>query len=205
MEKLTTENIRFIDRYLKKSGVEYLDIRIEMTDHVASAIERDLEKGISSNFYNAFKAYMVRNKKNLLKNVNRHRWSVDLKVLVRIKKELFKGSALLVFLGFLAILSNVNILQLENNDFVTIPFATVILAAYFVPVILYFRLKISFLNRISVYTYLVIYLFYLLMDFFEPSPGWLVLCYSIFVWLNYGIVISAFKISRYYKKQFSQV
>lgn len=205
MEKLTGENIQFIDRYLKNSGVEFLDIRIEMTDHVASAVERDLEKGINPNFYSAFKAYMVRNKKNLLKNANRHRWSVDLKVLARVRKELLKTPALVMVLLFTAILSNFNVVQLEKNLFVTIPFATMILAAYFIPVILYHNLKISFLNRLSVYAYLVNYLFYLLLDHFEPAPIWLVMCYTFLVWVNYGIVISAFKLSRYYKKQFHQI
>ena len=33
--KLTAENIKFIDNYLKNSEVIYYDIRMEMLDHVA--------------------------------------------------------------------------------------------------------------------------------------------------------------------------
>ncbi len=44
MKNLTPEQIKFIDTYLKNSGVEFLDVRVEMIDHVASAIEEKLEK-----------------------------------------------------------------------------------------------------------------------------------------------------------------
>lgn len=64
--KLSQENIQFIDRYLKNSGVEYFDIRMEMLDHVATAVEQKMETE-SLDFYDAFKNYMVVNKKELMK------------------------------------------------------------------------------------------------------------------------------------------
>lgn len=39
MPKLTVNQIQFIDKYLKNSGVFYMDIRAELTDHIASGIE----------------------------------------------------------------------------------------------------------------------------------------------------------------------
>lgn len=39
MPKLTTDQLQFIDTYLKNSGVFYMDIRAELTDHIASGIE----------------------------------------------------------------------------------------------------------------------------------------------------------------------
>ncbi len=39
MPKLTANQIKFIDTYLKNSGVFYMDIRAELTDHIASGIE----------------------------------------------------------------------------------------------------------------------------------------------------------------------
>lgn len=36
---LAPEHLQFINNYLENSGVKYLDIRYEMTDHVATALE----------------------------------------------------------------------------------------------------------------------------------------------------------------------
>ena len=64
--KLTKEYIQFIDNYLKNSEVVYYDIRMEMLDHVSSAIEQKMELE-HLDFYDAFKEYMVVNKKEILK------------------------------------------------------------------------------------------------------------------------------------------
>ncbi len=66
--KLTETQIKFIDKYLKNSGVDYLDIRYEMTDHVATAIENK-----EGDFYDEFKAYMTENKRELLNSNNKFR------------------------------------------------------------------------------------------------------------------------------------
>ena len=64
--KLTTDNIQFIDNYLKNSEVIYYDIRMEMLDHVATAVEQKMQAE-NIDFYDAFKSYMVVNKKEILK------------------------------------------------------------------------------------------------------------------------------------------
>mgnify|MGYP006182872301 FL=1 len=63
--RLTAENIEFIDNYLKNSEVIYYDIRMEMLDHVATAVEQKMEAE-NLDFYDAFKNYMVVNKKGLM-------------------------------------------------------------------------------------------------------------------------------------------
>ena len=63
---LSSENIQFIDNYLKNSEVIYYDIRMEMLDHVATGVEQKMEVE-NLNFYDAFKSYMVVNKKEILK------------------------------------------------------------------------------------------------------------------------------------------
>jgi hypothetical protein len=65
--KLSTQDIQFIDTYLTNSGVFYADIRMEMLDHVATAVEKKMEDE-SLEFYDAFKDFMVINKKIILKN-----------------------------------------------------------------------------------------------------------------------------------------
>ncbi|SDM11169.1 hypothetical protein [Kriegella aquimaris] len=47
MAQLTKDQILFIDDYLKRNKVKYWDVRMELLDHVASAIEDELKKSIS--------------------------------------------------------------------------------------------------------------------------------------------------------------
>lgn len=48
--KLTKEEIQYIDNYLIKSKVKYWDVRVELLDHIASAVEEKIEEeGISFN------------------------------------------------------------------------------------------------------------------------------------------------------------
>lgn len=61
MAKLSNEQIQFIDNYLYNSGVRYIDIRCEMTDHVATALEK-----MEGDFGQNFSGYMISNKKELL-------------------------------------------------------------------------------------------------------------------------------------------
>ncbi|MFL9837764.1 hypothetical protein ABS768_09665 [Flavobacterium sp. ST-75] len=64
--QVTENQIKFIDQYLENSGVKYLDIRYEMTDHVATVLE---EK--EGDFYDEFKTYMILYKKELLDSNNK--------------------------------------------------------------------------------------------------------------------------------------
>jgi len=61
---LTAQQIVFIDHYLENSGIDYTDIRIEMTDHVAAALEA-ME---GDDFDENFRLYMLEHKQELLKN-----------------------------------------------------------------------------------------------------------------------------------------
>ncbi len=72
--KLNEQQIRFIDTYLKNSGVEYVDIRCEMTDHVASALESQ-----EGDFEANFKRYMLQHKKGLLASNRKFRWQAGRK------------------------------------------------------------------------------------------------------------------------------
>lgn len=56
--KLSAENIKFIDNYLKNSEVIYYDIRMEILDHVATAVEQKMQTE-NLDFYDAFKSSSV--------------------------------------------------------------------------------------------------------------------------------------------------
>lgn len=84
MPKLTQQQIQFIFNYLENSGVEYLDARVEMTDHVASALE-----AMEGDFYENFKAYMLQNKKDLLAQYGRFKKTALNKGLTVLKNNVF--------------------------------------------------------------------------------------------------------------------
>lgn len=62
--ELTTEQIQQIDNYLDNKGLNYIDIRTEVFDHIASDIERQMDESI--NFEKAL-------------NLNIKKWNKDLK------------------------------------------------------------------------------------------------------------------------------
>ena len=82
---LTKEQIKFIDTYLKNSDIMFTDVRTEMVDHVATAVLEKMEEENLA-FYDAFKAYMVVHKKDLLKYNKQFKKTTDKIVL----KSLFK-------------------------------------------------------------------------------------------------------------------
>ncbi len=100
---ITKENTQFIDQYLKKSEVVFDDLRLELVDHVASAVSN---KMLSENldFYDAFKNYMVENKKSILKAGMVHR-TFNFKLAFTkffgflLKKEVLIISVIFLFLG----------------------------------------------------------------------------------------------------------
>ena len=106
--KVSKQEIQFIDNYLQKHDVVFVDIRAEMVDHIAAAVEEKMAKeGID--FYDAFKSYMIANSKAILKN-NKKNWSFSLS---QIKKFFFflVKPQMLVVLGLLLALSKL----LEHN------------------------------------------------------------------------------------------
>ena len=96
---LTRENIVFIDTYLKNSEVNFADIRIEMVDHIASEIENVMQQGDKRTFYYIFKDYMVKNKKELLRQNTKFCRDSDINILKRIYKNIWSVFGVSVFLS----------------------------------------------------------------------------------------------------------
>lgn len=63
---LTKENIQYIGLYLKENNVIFDDIRIELVDHISSAIEFEMVKNETS-FNTTFLEFMKENKVGILK------------------------------------------------------------------------------------------------------------------------------------------
>ena len=67
-KKLTIEEVRYIDMALLKAGIRYADIRIEMTDHVASVLE---EK--DGDFHQNFSLYLSHHQTELTESYGMYR------------------------------------------------------------------------------------------------------------------------------------
>lgn len=122
--KLTVENSKFIDQYLKKSDVIFDDLRLELVDHVASAVSIKMEEEYAG-FYDAFKNYMIENKKSILKaGMANHTFNFKLAFLrifqfLRLK-EVIIFSVLILFVA----ITNFKSLILENIENIHIGIGT---------------------------------------------------------------------------------
>ncbi len=113
MPKLTPNQLKFIDNYLLHAGIKYADIRFEMTDHVASALEE-----MSGDFTDNLKEYMLQHKAGLLEN-NRAFTRMALgRAWKTLGQTLVKPAFLLLFalnaLGFLYLKENVGFEQASD-------------------------------------------------------------------------------------------
>lgn len=104
--KLSKEEIQFIDTYLVNKDIIYVDIRYEMIDHIASAVEEKMEAE-NINFYEAFKDYMVLNRNEFFKTNKKYiriAWRNAVKILVKNTiNPVFIGVILLIYFLFYGI------------------------------------------------------------------------------------------------------
>ena len=112
MQKLSKEDIQFIDTYLKNSEVVFTDIRIEMVDHVASEIEFLMNSGDARGFYYVFKDYMVKNKANLLKHNRQYYKNSDKKIIKSMFKNTFSVKGIVIFI---TVFLSLNFLFIKYN------------------------------------------------------------------------------------------
>ncbi|MBU2995952.1 hypothetical protein KO500_05885 [Cellulophaga baltica] len=95
--KLDKDQIIFIDTYLKNSDISFIDIRMEMLDHIASEVENKM-KNENLSFYEAFKSYMVVNKKKHLILYKKIVRNTDKKLVLQILKILGKPLTILILI-----------------------------------------------------------------------------------------------------------
>ena len=99
--KLSKHEIQFIDNYLQKHDVIFVDIKAEMIDHIATAVEDKMaNEGID--FYDAFKSYMITNRKAILKN-NKNNWGISFSEIKKFALFLVKPQLLFVLVLLFAV------------------------------------------------------------------------------------------------------
>lgn len=100
---LTKENIQFIDTYLINTDIQFIDVRMEMIDHIATAVENDMQENNHS-FYDAFKQYMVRYKKQLEQDYERLRKDLRTKSFGILGRKMISVPFLILFITVMGIL-----------------------------------------------------------------------------------------------------
>ena len=167
--KLSQNKIQFIDTYLKNSEVFYVDIRYEMIDHIATAVEEKMTVE-NIDFYNAFKNYMAKNKTSVLKNnkeSNSFSW-------IEIKKYLLflvKPSMLVFGLLLILLYKFVDINALFSSDFTfsNLLFVLIVLISLFQIFYYYVILKKRFysLEKSGITLFIIYYLQLFINLFFK--------------------------------------
>ena len=113
--KLTKENMQFIDTYLENSDVVYVDIRLEMVDHIATGVEEKM-RSEQIDFYDAFKDYMVVHKKSILKN-NKRRYSYSWESIKQFLLFLVKPYMLFLNVALFFFFKKIDVNRYFNEDF----------------------------------------------------------------------------------------
>lgn len=212
-QNLSTEDIQFIETYLKNSEIMFTDIRVEMVDHVASEIEIRINGGDSRDFYYVFKDYMVENKSGLIKN-HRNYYKVSDKKIIRYFKNQafsFKGFAMLLVI-YLIFQFFENVLQ--SQQFLSIvkysPAVITITA-----IIIYYALarlkkeRYSSLERIGFYFMVISHFVYNFPRWIFDSDGYMnksinlvIIGSTLIIWTTILLTMAAIQFYVEYHKNF---
>lgn len=216
MTNLDKEQIKFIDTYLENSNVIFVDIRLEMVDHVASAIETQVENGDTRDFYYIFKDYMANNKDVLLAQNRKFTSAVDKAIGMKWLKNCFslKGLLTVVFMFAINFLLNIYFKDLEFvNAIKYIPFVV-----FIVVVVLYFIVikkknkRYSAIERIPFYFLATYYTTDFLVkygsrysSFFKESVFVTILISSFLIMLFIMLFFTAFEYKKEYDLRFNKL
>ena len=205
--KLTKDDIVFIDTYLIKNEVIYVDIRLEMLDHIALAVEQKMEVD-NQDFYDAFKDFMVQHKKEILRNNKTHpgfTLHAAQNFLLFLVKPFMLVFGVVLFLFFKYI--NVNPYFSENFTFNNLIFVMIASIALFQFLYFYVNLKKRFYSIEKSGSVLTI--IYFAQIFFLPIFGKEnvpIITFTIFSFLLLGYVVFFIKeIVKFNKHQFNYI
>lgn len=200
MEKLSPKEIRFIENYLKNSGVFFFDVRLEMTDHVASELEERLSKMNSRGFYEEFKDYMRLHKKSLLKSTRKYQWQADKKVLRQVFFNMLKPKVLLVSAAFMGLHAWLDPDAVTPGLFIF--FGLTIMGVWLVPYLLLGKKNFLSLNRLALLFFAFIYFGNWGLgngDLLGMNNIWI---NSVVVLINNAVIKSTYDLVRFYKKEY---
>ncbi|MBA6156231.1 hypothetical protein H3Z83_06820 [Tenacibaculum sp. S7007] len=128
--ELTKEQIKRINDFLEGIGIEYIDIRFEMVDHIASEIENKVDnKNLffeNKRFQTPFIKYLLSQKATYLKNYKEQKkksfWVNTQKIVIDMFQQAVKPLNLILIISFLTAvyyLEKFNIKYLDETIFVS--------------------------------------------------------------------------------------
>ena len=205
--KLSSDQIHFIDTYLINSEVIYVDIRLEMLDHIALAVEQKMESE-NQDFYDAFKDFMLQHKKEILVNNKKPRefsWDSIKYFLLFLVKPTMLVFGVVLFLFFKGI--DVNPYFSKNFTFYNLLFFMIFSTFLFQLVYFDFYLKKRFYSIEKAGTvYRIIYSVQLFFMIFFGSKNISVYTFSILSFVFFGYVLFFIKgIVKFNKHQFNYI
>jgi cation transport ATPase len=169
--KLTQDQIQSIDTYLIKSDIRFIDVRMELVDHIANAIEHKI-KAEQLSFYDTFKAYMVENKRDLIKNYERLKKKNQMKGFGLVLQNLKKPISILIFALSCLLFFNFEVLFGFVFPFIPVMW-TLLIATSLIYITFSYPFKknrFSGLEALSWVMFSLSYLFQVLFNFAEPKP-----------------------------------
>ncbi|MBC3845720.1 hypothetical protein H8K90_04975 [Winogradskyella echinorum] len=213
MSILNKEHIQFIDNYLDNSNIIFLDIRMEMVDHVASAIESEIKAGDTRDFYYIFKDYMVKNKTILLAQNRKFTSAVDKAIGRKWIINMFSKTGLLTLVLAFTIIFLLNTYFEFVNVIKHIP-----LFVFIAIVVLYFiyikkkNRRYSAIERIPFYFLATYYITDFLIkfgirnsSFFNESVVITILISSLFITLFVTLLFTAYAYKKEYDLKFNKL
>ena len=207
MDKLTKENIQFIDKYLVKKGVKYLDVRVELIDHLASEYEQESQLSLIGDYLTTKHTFIKNFTKKQQKSIH---WNYQNQLWIQFFKFFHNPIFLLIFF-FLIFLSYLGLQYLSIKTYGLICYF-ILLTLIIYPLIYQIKYskavkKVQSLQSLFTVTALptlFLYLTNLIMDYLIENPISLVI-YSLFsILLAFSAVIIIEKdrkllLDRYYQ------
>jgi len=196
---LTPLELRTIDEYLEEAGVRYDDIRHEMVDHVATALE-----SMEGNFKDNFNLYMINNKRELLASNRAFKKLARNKALGILKRNFLRPQLWAVVLSlFTFSLISGNYRDMEDMAFnlqITLLVVSSALYLYFWFYKIISRNNYSVINRLVTYIYSGSIVFR--ADMLIDNNFALLLYYSFSITFFLFLMQSLYALNKTYKLQY---
>ncbi len=193
----TKEHIQFTDRYLEQSGVKYMDIRHEMTDHVATALEHR-----EGDFYENFRQYMVQHKQELLKSNHYFRKLALRRALGIVKSNVLKPAFWIIAFVIFAIAKSVKQFGVSAETIIT----NMEMSSLIISSIIYFYFIYYWMFKKEVHSVLMkLLLFMYFGAFIFRIPGlihdtnFLMVYYALYISFYLFLIQSIWQLNRQYK------
>jgi hypothetical protein len=196
---LTPLELRAIDEYLEEAGVRYDDIRHEMVDHVATALE-----SMEGDFKDNFNLYMINNKRELLASNRAFKKLARNKALGILKRNFLRPQLWAVVLSlFTFSLISGNYRDMEDMAFnlqITLLIVSSALYLYFWFYKIISRNNYSVINRLVTYIYSGSIVFR--ADMLIDNNFALLLYYSFSITFFLFLMQSLYALNKTYKLQY---